>query len=156
MHRCLPSRETTSQRGGSRCLTRRQRVIRYIALLALCFFVGLATQLVASARADNYGGVGNSTKAAVRAEVAKQFPSWTHSRVYCIIGRESGWNPRAVNWRDANGGSHGLFQINGINRRTMGESLWAKRYTIWGSVRMAYLLWRGRGFAPWSGGHYGC
>ena len=108
----------------------------------------------APASADNYGGVSAATKAKVMQEV-RRYKGWDPSRIACIIGRESGFNPKAVNWRDSNGGSHGLGQINGIHRYAFRE-VWHLRYTIRGGIQMMYRLWRASGYSPWGGGSYRC
>ena len=73
----------------------------------------------------------------------------------CIINRESGYNPNAVNWNDANGGSHGLAQVNGIHRQAFAD-IWPLRYTIRGGIEMAYRLWHACGYTPWNGGTRSC
>ena len=106
--------------------------------------------------ADNYGGVGRSTRQAVTQEVHRYWSGWEAESMLRCIRRESGFNPRAVNWGDANGGSHGLAQINGIHRSAFAR-IWHLRYTIKGGVQMAYRLYRGdraeggNGFGPWGG-----
>jgi hypothetical protein len=91
----------------------------------------------------------------VRREIRRQFPASEWRWAYCTVGRESGWNPRAVNWSDPNGGSHGLWQINGIHARAL-AILWPRRYTIRGGIRMGFLLWRAAGRSPWVGGSRAC
>lgn len=72
-------------------------------------------------------------------------------RAYCIVKRESGWNPRAVSRTN----DHGLFQINGIHSYTMRDS-WARRYDPVTNVLMAWRLYRAAGWSPWAGGAYRC
>lgn len=42
---------------------------------------------------------------------------------YQIILCESGGNSQAHNWNDPNGGSHGLWQLNGAHKLSMEEML---------------------------------
>lgn len=91
-----------------------------------------------------------STVAQARKEIrrlwGKQAP-----RAFCIVGRESHWNPRAVSRTN----DHGLFQINAIHSRSMSD-LWARRYDPVVNVHMAWRLYRGAGWHPWDGGAYAC
>lgn len=95
-------------------------------------------------------------KKAVYHEVHRYWSGWQATSMLRCVKRESGFNPKAVNWRDANGGSHGLFQINGIHRIAFSK-VWHLRYTIKANVQMAYRLYRadqakgGSGFGPWRG-----
>ena len=123
------------------------------SLLTVCAVVA-ALAVTGAASAENYGGVSRSVKQQVIREIAK-YPGWSVSRMSCIASRESGFNPRAVNWGDSNGGSHGLFQVNGIHSRVF-ANVWHSRYTIRGGVEMAYRLWRASGYSPWNGGSYSC
>jgi hypothetical protein len=122
--------------------------------LTVTIIVVLALAFASAASADNYGGVSSATKQRVLRELAR-YPGWSVSRMACIVGRESGFNPRAVNWNDANGGSHGLGQINGIHRHRF-ANVWHLRYTIRGGVEMMYRLWRASGYSPWYGGSRAC
>lgn len=89
-------------------------------------------------------------------EVYRYWSGTSAQTMLRCIRRESGFNPKAVNWRDPNGGSHGLTQINGIHRYAF-VSIWHLRYTIKGNLEMAYRLYRadraqgGSGFGPWGG-----
>jgi soluble lytic murein transglycosylase-like protein len=70
-----------------------------------------------------------------------------------IMWRESGGNPRAANYRDANGGSYGLLQLNGAHR-WRGESMAAFQQRMWDPVShlaAAKRLYNGSGFGPWRG-----
>jgi len=115
----------------------------------------IAATLSSAAYADNYGGVSTAEKQRVANEVRRYWSGNDASRMLCIIGRESGYNSRAVNWGDSDGGSHGLAQANGIWARTMG-SMWSQRYTIKGGVAIAYRIWRASGWRAWGGGSYAC
>lgn len=71
----------------------------------------------------------------------------------CIVSRESGFNPGAVNHRDPSGGSHGLAQINGAHR-------WRYDFgRIYDPVYNAGVMWAmsrgGRSWGPWTT-HGGC
>lgn len=127
-------------------------------VLAATAAVLIAATLVSAAsagRQDNYGGVSAAEKQRVVREVYRYWNGWEAQRMLCIIGRESGFNSRAVNWRDSNGGSHGLAQANGIWARTMGE-LWSQRYTIKGGVAIAHRIYRASGWRAWGGGSRSC
>lgn len=119
-------------------------MLRAVTILVVCV---LASAGVASA--DNYGGVSGATRAKVTREVYRYWSGWEARRMLYIIGRESGFNPRAVNWSDANGGSHGLCQVNGIHRGTFAR-LWHLRYTIKAGMEMCYRLYRAAGWGPWA------
>jgi hypothetical protein len=107
-----------------------------------------------TATADNYGGVSAATEQQMKTLIYKHFGSgWRGQTMVCIARRESGLNPRAANYTDSNGGSYGLFQINGVHR-WRGESLQAFRYRMWNpvaNVKQAVRLARG-GLGPWGGG----
>jgi len=120
-------------------------VVVFAATLACAFLIGLR------ADAAGYKAVPEPVKRRVRAEVRRQFPPHTWQRVYCIINRESGWNPRAVSRTN----DHGLLQLNAIHRSRF-PGLWPRRYEIQANIRMGYLLWRDVGFQPWQGGGYSC
>jgi hypothetical protein len=68
-----------------------------------------------------------------------------------IAWRESRFNPRASNWTDANGGSHGALQINGVWRR-VGETPHAfavRMYDPRQNAALAHNIYRRYGLAPW-------
>jgi hypothetical protein len=68
-----------------------------------------------------------------------------------IAWRESRFDARASNWADANGGSHGALQINGVWRRR-GESpaAFAQRmYDPAANARLAHQIYRRYGVQPW-------
>lgn len=86
--------------------------------------------------------------------IEKKFPSYIAPTMVCIARRESGLNPRAVNWADqhANGrGSFGLFQIGRIHDH-MVRGDYRRFWIPWVNVNAAWRLWRGAGLAPWGGG----
>jgi hypothetical protein len=120
-----------------------------LAVLALA----LACLAVRASDASNYGGVSASVREKVRREIRRQFPRTEWRWAYCVVGRESGWNPRAVSRTN----DHGLFQLNIIHAGYFTRAgMWHRRYTIRGGVRMGYLLWRAQGRSPWYGGHRAC
>jgi hypothetical protein len=70
-----------------------------------------------------------------------------------IANRESGFNPRAANYHDSNGGSYGLLQSNAVHRWG-GESLAQFQRRMWNPVsHLAAMkrLYNGAGFSPWRG-----
>ena len=76
----------------------------------------------------------------------------------CVVARESGWNPRAVNWADrhANGrGSFGLFQLGRIHVGMVGGD-WRRLLDPVTNVRVAYRLYSRSGKRPWAGGRWSC
>lgn len=79
---------------------------------------------------------------------------WLGRTMTCIAKRESHLRARAANWHDSNGGSFGLFQINGVWRH-QGESTMHFARRMWNpiaNVRLARQLYRTRGLEPWGGG----
>lgn len=130
---------------------RHSSIVVLVAALFVLAFAGTA----AAATQDYYGGVSAATKKQVTKEVYRYWSGNDARRMLCIIGRESGYNPRAVNRGDANGGSHGLAQANGIWARTMGAT-WNRRYTISGGMEIAYRIWKSSGWRAWSGGSHSC
>jgi hypothetical protein len=74
--------------------------------------------------------------------------AWSCAIASCVVGRESGWNPRAVNPRS---GSAGLFQLMPFWWRGKFDP-----FNPYLNARFAYGLYRQSGWSPWAGGHYGC
>lgn len=109
------------------------------------------TTLAAIILAVTASSASASTVAQAKKEIrrlwGKQAP-----RAFCIVGRESSWNPRAVSRTN----DHGLFQLNAIHARTFGPKLWARRYDPVANVDMAYRLYLADGFGPWRGGRWAC
>lgn len=71
-------------------------------------------------------------------------------RAVCIAGRESAWNPGAIN---SSSGAVGLFQFYGHPQWSSWRILHDPAY----AVRAAWQLSRhGRDFGPWEGGSYRC
>lgn len=66
----------------------------------------------------------------------------------CPTG-ESGGNPRAHNQKDPNGGSFGLFGVNGIHAGKVGGNLQAL-FDPATNIRVAYQIWQDRGWEAWS------
>lgn len=72
----------------------------------------------------------------------------------CIVNRESGWKPTAINWNDrhANGrGSFGLFQLGRIHIGMVGGD-WRRFLDPLTNVRVAHRLYLRAGWGPWGGG----
>jgi hypothetical protein len=113
----------------------------------------IAVTLVSPAYGDNYG-TSRTEAAKMTALVHKTFGSgWQGRCMVRIMWRESGGNPRAANYRDANGGSYGLLQLNGAHR-WQGESMSAFRARMWNPrthLIAAKRLYDGSGFGPWRG-----
>lgn len=117
-----------------------------MSVIVVCMLV-----LVKTAHAENYGGVSRTQQAKITRLIYAKFGSgWFGRTMVCIAKRESGLNPRAANWGDSNGGSHGLFQINGIHRS------WVDLNRIYDpiyNINVAYRLSRnGTSLTPWGGG----
>ena len=113
----------------------------------------VAVIFVQSARADNYGT--NAREAAsMKALIYEYFGhGWKGETMIRCARRESGFNPRAANYKDSNGGSYGLLQLNGIHR-WRGETLAQFRQRMWNPrthLQAAVRLARG-GLGPWGGG----
>lgn len=124
------------------------KTIAISIVMLVCYFLG-----VASAKADNYGT--NPAEARqMTALIYKTFGTgWQGRTMLCIAKRESGLNPRAANYRDSNGGSYGLLQLNGVHR-WRGESLAQFQRRMWNPtthLQAAKRLARG-GLGPWGGG----
>ncbi len=100
-------------------------------------------------------------RAVMRGLIVERFGSgWLGREMVCIADRESGLDPRAVNWRDphVNGrGSFGLFQIGRVHVHYVGGD-WRRLLVPTVNVRVAWQLYRaGRrrgesGLGPWGGG----
>jgi len=107
----------------------------------------------ASAMADFYGTT-RTQAGQMEALVYKTFGAgWQGRCMVRIMRRESGGNPRAANYRDVNGGSYGLLQLNGVHR-WRGESMAAFRARMWNPrshLIAAKRLYDGSGFGPWRG-----
>lgn len=123
--------------------------------VALCtiFAAMLAATFVSVAQADNYG----TSRAEARQMTNLVYQTFGRGYVgNCmvrIMWRESGGNPRAANYRDSNGGSYGLLQLNGAHR-WRGESLAQFQRRMWNPIthlQAAKRLYNGAGFSPWRG-----
>lgn len=127
--------------------------MRVLALIAL--IVALIVVIVApNAPAANYGCVSKAQCRKMEHLVYKTFGRGYAGQCFIrIMYRESGGNPRAANYTDANGGSYGLLQLNGIHR-WRGESWNAflmRMYNPVTHLQAAKRLYLGSGFAPWRG-----
>jgi hypothetical protein len=121
--------------------------------------ITIATVFVATfvsvAQADNYGTTPKQ-ESQVKAMIYKAFGTgWKGQTMIRCARRESGFNPRAANWRDSHGGSFGIFQINGIHDPAPGSyatRAWiAKMMVPAENIKVAVRLARG-GLGPWGGG----
>ena len=127
--------------------------MRGIRVIAASVIAAASLAAVGAASADNYGTTGNE-RARMTTLIYQTFGTgWQGRTMLCIAKRESGLNPRAANYRDSNGGSYGLFQMNGVHRwRT--ETLSQFRARMWNpTTHMIAVkrLARG-GLGPWNGG----
>jgi len=117
-----------------------------IGMVALVVVVGVVFTRAAS---------GSTTTLRMQRIIRHEFGPGQLGRVMnCIAWRESNMRPWASNLRDANGGSYGLLQLNGI-WRNHGETIhhFARRmHNPWQNVRLAHQLVRARGLEPWGGG----
>jgi len=122
-----------------------QGTLRLITIIAATITLAFA----ATANADNYGGVNHTTKQRVINMIYAKFgKGWQGQKAVRVAACESGFNPRAANWRDANGGSHGLFQINGAHR---GWVNFNRIYNPAYNINVAYRLSRGgNSWSAWS------
>lgn len=114
----------------------------------------LALALPPAVAADNYGGNSKREQAQMIRLINRKFPPYIAPTMVCIARRESGLNPRAVNWNDrhANGrGSFGLFQLGRVHVHMVGGD-YRRFFVPWVNVNAAWRLWRGAGLAPWGGG----
>ena len=71
-----------------------------------------------------------------------------------VIQRESACNPLALNSKDSNGGSRGLFQVNGVHIKWMIEQGFITKlddlYDPATNIRVALHLWRKVGWSAWA------
>lgn len=113
--------------------------------------------VVPTASADNYG-TSRTEAARMTSLIYKTFGTGYVGQCFVKIAwRESGMNPRAANYRDSNGGSYGLLQLNGVHR-WQGETLAQFQKRMWNPIThlaAAKRLARG-GFGPWRGAPGGC
>lgn len=127
--------------------------MRGIRVIAASVVMVVAFAGTTAAQADNYGTTKHEAKR-MEALIYKTFGAgWQGRTMVCIARRESGLNPRAANYRDVNGGSYGLLQLNGVHR-WRGESLSQFQRRMWNPYThlvAAKRLARG-GLGPWGGG----
>ena len=113
----------------------------------------IAATLTSAAQADSYGTT-RTQAAQMTALVYQTFGhGWQGRCMVRIMWRESGGNPRAANYRDSNGGSYGLLQLNGAHR-WRSESLAQFQQRMWNPathLAAAKRLYNGAGFGPWGG-----
>lgn len=100
---------------------------------------------------SRYGAASPYLKRLSRELVARAFPSWAERWAFCVVGRESGWNPGAISRTD----DHGLAQINRPSHRWVDY----RRITadpVYGVAVFVRLSDRGASRGPWGGGTYSC
>lgn len=136
---------------------------RFISTMAaVVLAVAVATTSAFAASSDNYGGNSRKEQRQMERLIRDRFPSYIENTMVCIARRESGLNPRAVNWNDQHStgrGSFGLFQIghlhaaawNGTARRLTGGNPY-RLFDPKINVEAAFRLWRSGGLGPWGGG----
>jgi len=90
----------------------------------------------------------------LQAIVSRQFApagSWAVRRAFCIVGRESQWNPRAISPT----GDYGLWQWNYATWHRVLD--WNRIFDPVYSTAMAWRITRhGVDWSPWRGGTYAC
>ncbi len=130
----------------------------------LCALVVAITMTLASAAQadtqDHYGGTSSVQQYRMKQLIYRYFGmGYTGITMVCIARRESGLNPRAANWGDSNGGSFGLFQINGVHRHRYPSgkkesirSFYARMSNPIQNIQSALALYRSSGLSPWGGG----
>lgn len=127
-------------------------IVASALVLAICSTAGAGTKVN---QGHGYGGVPGAVRAKMQGLIHKAFDRYgIGNLMVCIAGRESGFNPMAANYGDSNGGSYGLFQINGIHRWA-GESLRHFEWRMWNpysNISFAVRLYRTSGLGPWGGG----
>ena len=126
--------------------------MRVTRIIAVASTVAALSFVVPAAQADNYG-TSRSETAKMKQMIYKTFGTGYIGQCFIrIAARESGFNPRAANYHDSNGGSYGLLQLNGVHR-WKGETLAQFQQRMWNPVThliAAKRLARG-GFGPWRG-----
>lgn len=71
-------------------------------------------------------------------------------RMWCIFGKESSLNPRAVSRTN----DHGIAQLNAPSWARYFGRRWALVYDPVANVRMAHRVWQLQGFGAWSTAGY--
>ena len=77
--------------------------------------------------------------------IAERWPVEEWGNALIIVRYESHGQPDAANWGDPSGGSHGLFQINGVH----GYTVEAMRNPD-ANMDAAHRLWLKQGWRPWA------
>lgn len=119
-------------------------------IITLLLMVGFSSSAQAHHGSDCWGCAPARVKAQAEREIYRQFGHGWRGRVArCIAYHESGLNPQASNWRDSNGGSHGLFQMNGIHKGWVNFT--KLEHNIRYAVQIAYRMSRGGNrWWPWT------
>ena len=83
--------------------------------------------------------------------VVREFPGWSEGWAVCVVERESGFNPGAVNWQS---GATGLSQIEPQYHPEFNR--WRLKDPVYGTHAFGRLSRWGRDRSPWAGGGYAC
>lgn len=125
-----------------------------VSLAAAAALVGMG-----NASADYFGGNSATEQRQMKALIRERFG---HGKLgdtmICIAGRESGFNPRAMNWveRATGRGYYGLFQVGSRHATIPGNAA----YRLTGgdptrlfdpeiNVQVAWIILRRHGLAAW-------
>ncbi len=127
--------------------------MRRLTIPAVMLAVVCALVLTRAASGENYGGVSHAEKARMIHLIHHYFDrtGYGDMMVRCAE-RESGMNPRAVNWA---GPVFGLLEIRYGVWSHHGESLHHFKWRMWGprnNLRLGVQILRRQGIAAWSGG----
>ncbi len=128
-------------------------VSRKVTFTLLAVAVVLTLVWARAAGSENYGGVSPAKRAHMIALIHHYFDrtGYGDMMVRCAE-RESGFNPRAVNWA---GPVFGLLQIRYSVWSHHGESLHHFKWRMWGprnNLRLGVQILRRQGIAAWNGG----
>ena len=117
--------------------------------IALVVLAVVALAMPVAAGAENYGGVSRTYKQQIVSLIRAKFGyGWSGDTAIRVAACESGFNPRAANWGDSNGGSFGLFQINKAHRDWVD---FGRIYDPAYNISVAYRLsGGGRNWGPWA------
>lgn len=124
------------------------------AINRMILTAAVAACLAAAVSTGAASASSSSTVAEARREVWRLFGPVHAPRMLCVIGRESGWNPNAINWRDYHrGAGHGSFGLAQIGRLWIVAWLrdrWRLALDPVLNVRLAFRVFRIQGFRAWT------
>jgi len=83
--------------------------------------------------------------------IVREFPAWSEGWAVCVVERESGFNPGAVNWQS---GATGLSQIEPQFHPEFNR--WRLKDPVYATHAFGKLSRWGRDRSPWAGGGYSC